>query len=223
VLALVALLTGAFLVFATQLTAVAQRSTQFALLGVLGLPPRMRLLQVLIEGLAIGVPGSALGLLLGFGLAVAFTGVVGGDLGGGFFSSAAPVILPQALPAAGFFALGCLASLLGALYPAWLNRIQPLAQALKTGFAQRQTARSARVPVAATHRDRGARRRRPGADPRAGHRRPAPGRLCRHRAGAGPRHRLRAVGHPCPVRHGGAGPASGARKKSRCRTSSRRR
>jgi putative ABC transport system permease protein len=138
VLAMVALLTGAFLVFATQLTAVAQRSTQFALLGVLGLPPRMRLLQVLIEGLAIGVPGSALGLLMGFGLAVAFTGVVGGDLGGGFFSSAAPVILPQALPAAGFFALGCLASLLGALYPAWLNRVQPLAQALKTGFAQRQ-------------------------------------------------------------------------------------
>jgi putative ABC transport system permease protein len=37
VLALVALLTGAFLVFATQLTSVAQRSTQFALLGVLGL------------------------------------------------------------------------------------------------------------------------------------------------------------------------------------------
>jgi hypothetical protein len=50
VLALVALLTGAFLVFATQLTAVAQRSTQFALLGVLGLSPRMRLLQVLLEG-----------------------------------------------------------------------------------------------------------------------------------------------------------------------------
>jgi putative ABC transport system permease protein len=138
VLAMVALLTGAFLVFATQLTAVAQRSAQFALLGVLGLPPRLRLLQVLIEGLAIGLPGSLLGLLLGFGLATGFTRVLGGDLGGGFFSAASPVIEAQALPAAGFFALGCLASLLGALYPAWLNRIQPLAQALKTGFAQRQ-------------------------------------------------------------------------------------
>jgi putative ABC transport system permease protein len=73
VLALVALLTGAFLVFATQLTAVAQRSTQFALLGVLGLPPRMRLLQVLLEGLAIGVPGALLGLGVGYALALAFT------------------------------------------------------------------------------------------------------------------------------------------------------
>ena len=137
VLAMVALLTGGFLVFATQLTAVAQRSTQFALLGVLGLSPRMRLLQVLCEGLAIGVPGAAIGLALGWAMAVAFTRLMGGDLGGGFFSGSAPVIAPQLAPALGFFALGCAASLAGALYPAWLNRMQPLAQALKTGFAQR--------------------------------------------------------------------------------------
>lgn len=136
VLATVALLTGAFLVFATQLTSVAQRSTQFALLGVLGLPPRMRLLQVLIEGLAIGLPGSALGLALGYALAIAFTRTVGGDLGGGFFAASTPTVVPQWLPALGFFALGCCASLAGALYPAWLNRVQPLAQALRAGFAQ---------------------------------------------------------------------------------------
>jgi putative ABC transport system permease protein len=140
VLALVALLTGAFLVFATQLTAVAQRSAQFALLGVLGLSPRMRLLQVLFEGLAIGVPGAALGLALGYALALGFTRLLGGDLGGGFFSASTPLIVPQLLPALGFFALGCAASLAGALYPAWLNRVQPLAQALKTGFAQRPPA-----------------------------------------------------------------------------------
>lgn len=140
VLALVALLTGAFLVFATQLTAVAQRSTQFALLGVLGLSPRMRLLQVLFEGLAIGVPGAALGLALGYGLALAFTRMMGGDLGGGFFSGSTPVIRASLVPSLGFFALGCAASLAGALYPAWLNRVQPLAQALKTGFAQRPPA-----------------------------------------------------------------------------------
>ena len=136
VLALVALLTGAFLVFATQLTAVAQRSTQFALLGVLGLSPRRRLLQILVEGLAIGVPGAALGLALGYGLALAFTQAIGGDLGGGFFSGSTPAILPGLAPTLGFFVLGCAASLTGALYPAWLNRMQPLAQALKTGFAQ---------------------------------------------------------------------------------------
>jgi predicted lysophospholipase L1 biosynthesis ABC-type transport system permease subunit len=90
VLALVALLTGAFLVFATQLTAVAQRSTQFALLGVLGLSPRMRLLQVLLEGLAIGVPGALLGLALGYALALGFTQLLGGDLGGGYFCGQRP-------------------------------------------------------------------------------------------------------------------------------------
>lgn len=137
VLALVALLTGAFLVFATQLTAVAQRSTQFALLGVLGLSPRMRLVQVLLEGLAIGLPGAALGLALGYGMAFGFTRVIGGDLGGGYFSDSTPVIATTWLPTLGFFALGCAASLAGALYPAWLNRVQPLAQALKTGFAQK--------------------------------------------------------------------------------------
>lgn len=144
VLALVALLTGAFLVFATQLTAVAQRSTQFALLGVLGLSPRMRLLQVLIEGLAIGVPGAALGLALGYAMALTFTRLLGGDLGGGFFAASTPVVVPQLAPALGFFALGCAASLTGALYPAWLNRVQPLAQALKTGFAQQAPSGSER-------------------------------------------------------------------------------
>ncbi len=143
VLALVALLTGAFLVFATQLTAVAQRSTQFALLGVLGLSPRMRLLQVLLEGLAIGVPGALLGLGLGYALALAFTQMLGGDLGGGYFSTNAPLLLPQLLPALAFLALGCGASLAGAGYPAYLNRMQPLAQALKTGFSQRPGATSA--------------------------------------------------------------------------------
>ncbi|EXI68847.1 MAG: lipoprotein releasing system, transmembrane protein, LolC/E family [Candidatus Accumulibacter adjunctus] len=134
VLALVALLTGAFLVFATQLTAVAQRSTQFALLGVLGLPPRMRLLQVLLEGLAIGLPGALFGLVLGYALAMAFTRLLGGDLGGGYFAGNVPVIVPRLLPAAGFLLLGCAASLAGAAYPAWLNLRQPLVAALNNGF-----------------------------------------------------------------------------------------
>ena len=137
VLALVALLTGGFLVFATQLTAVAQRSTQFALLGVLGLTPSQRMAQVLFEAIAIGIPGSALGLAFGYGLAVVFTRLLGGDLGGGYFSGNAPTIVATPLSMLIFFALGCAASLVGATYPAWLNRTQPLAVALKTGFAHR--------------------------------------------------------------------------------------
>ena len=135
VLALVALLTGGFLVFATQLTAVAQRSTQFALLGVLGLTPSQRMAQVLFEAVAIGIPGSALGLALGYALAFAFTRLLGGDLGGGYFSGSAPTIVATPLSMLIFFTLGCAASLVGAAYPAWLNRTQPLAAALKTGFA----------------------------------------------------------------------------------------
>lgn len=145
VLALVALLTGAFLVFATQLTAVAQRSTHFALLGVLGLSPRMRLLQVLCEALAIGVPGALLGIFLGYALALAFTQILGGDLGGGYFSASTPLIVPHFAPALAFFALGCAASLAGAVYPAYLNRKQPLAQALQAGFAVSSEAGSARL------------------------------------------------------------------------------
>jgi len=140
VLALVALLTGAFLVFATQLTAVAQRSTHFALLGVLGLPPRMRLLLVLLEGLAIGLPGALLGLVLGYALALAFTQLLGGDLGGGYFSGKVPLIVPQLLPASGFLLLGCAASLTGAAYPAYLNLRQPLVEALNNGFSARPQA-----------------------------------------------------------------------------------
>jgi putative ABC transport system permease protein len=139
VLALVALLTGGFLVFATQLTAVAQRSPQFALLGVLGLSPRARMGQVLLEGAAIGVPGAILGLALGFALAIVFTRLMGGDLGGGYFSAGTPIVSASPLSLCIFFVLGVAASLLGAAYPAWLNRVQPLASALKTGFAHRPT------------------------------------------------------------------------------------
>ncbi len=135
VLALVALLTGAFLVFATQLTALAQRSSQFALLGVLGLSRHRQMWQILAEALAVGLPGALLGLVLGYALAVGFTQVLGGDLGGGYFSGNAPDIVARPIPTLGFLALGCAASLAGAAYPAWLNRRQNLAQALKTGLA----------------------------------------------------------------------------------------
>lgn len=71
VLALVALFTGAFLVFSILSLSVAKRQQQFALLGVLGLGARERLQLVLAESALIGVVGSALGLALGTGLAAA--------------------------------------------------------------------------------------------------------------------------------------------------------
>ena len=69
VLALIALFTGAFLVFSVLSLSVAKRAQQFALLGVLGLSGRERLTLVLWESLALGVVGSAPGLALGTALA----------------------------------------------------------------------------------------------------------------------------------------------------------
>jgi putative ABC transport system permease protein len=71
VLALVALFTGAFLVFSTQALSVLRRRSQFALLRVLGLPRRALLRQVLVEGASLGVIGALLGIAAGYGLAAA--------------------------------------------------------------------------------------------------------------------------------------------------------
>ena len=69
VLALVALFTGAFLVFSVLSLSVARRAQQFALLGVLGLTSGQRLRLVLAESLLLGVVGSIMGIALGTGLA----------------------------------------------------------------------------------------------------------------------------------------------------------
>jgi ABC-type lipoprotein release transport system permease subunit len=65
VLALVALFTGAFLVFSVLALSVAQRAPQFALLAVLGATPRQRMALVLLEALALGTLGSLAGIALG--------------------------------------------------------------------------------------------------------------------------------------------------------------
>ncbi|MDB5964723.1 MAG: transporter permease, partial [Polaromonas sp.] len=90
VLALVALFTGAFLVFSVLSLSVAKRAQQFALLGVLGLTGRERLRLVLAESALLGLAGSAAGIALGTGLAALALRVLGGDLGGGYFSGVAP-------------------------------------------------------------------------------------------------------------------------------------
>jgi putative ABC transport system permease protein len=60
VLALVAMFTGAFLVFSILSLSVAKRQQQLALLGVLGLPARGRLALVLGESALLGLVGSLL-------------------------------------------------------------------------------------------------------------------------------------------------------------------
>ena len=131
VLALVALFTGAFLVFSVLALSVAQRAPQFALLAVLGATPRQRLALVLLESAALGLVGSVAGIALGALLAQAALHLLGGDLGGGYFAGAQPS-LRWSTPAALLYAtLGLAAALAGGWWPARTAQALPPAATLK--------------------------------------------------------------------------------------------
>lgn len=117
-LAMVALCTGAFLVYSAQSLSVARRRPQFALARVLGMERRAVLGQVLAEGMIVGGAGALAGLGLGLALAVAGLSLFGGDLGGGYFEGARPALVVNPAAAALFFALGLAAALMGSLAPA---------------------------------------------------------------------------------------------------------
>ncbi|WP_332815673.1 ABC transporter permease [Ramlibacter sp.] len=131
VLALVALFTGAFLVFSVLSLSVARRSPQFALLGVLGLDAGQRQRLVLAESALLGMVGSAAGVALGAALAALALRVLGGDLGGGYFEGVAPRLQWSAAAAIGYGLLGVLAAMAGGWFPARSAQRLPLAQALK--------------------------------------------------------------------------------------------
>ncbi|MEY2897142.1 MAG: hypothetical protein RL669_1411 [Pseudomonadota bacterium] len=133
VLALVALFTGAFLVFSLQAQATLARRTQLAFLRVLGVT-RSQLRRLLVaEALALGTLGSLLGLALGALAARAALALFGGDLGGGFFQGAQPALLLAWPAALGFFALGVAAAVAGAWIPARDAARTAPAAALKAG------------------------------------------------------------------------------------------
>ena len=131
VLALVALFTGAFLVFSVLSLSVAKRAQQFALLGVLGLTGKERLRLVLLESGALGLAGSVAGIGLGTALGALALRVLGGDLGGGYFAGVAPVLHWSAPAALAYAALGLAAALVGGWWPARLAQRLPPAQTLK--------------------------------------------------------------------------------------------
>jgi len=131
VLALVALFTGAFLVFSVLSLSVAKRAQQFALLGVLGLTGRERLRLVLAESVLLGLAGSVLGIALGTALAALALRLLGGDLGGGYFSGVAPSLQWNGAAALTYGALGVLAAAVGGWWPARVAQQLPPAQTLK--------------------------------------------------------------------------------------------
>ena len=149
-LALVALLTGGFLVYSAQSLSVARRQRVFALVRTLGLPRGGVVAAVVLEGLVIGLIGAALGLAAGFGLARAAMRWFGGDLGAGYFAQGTAHVVFQPAAAAGFFALGLLAAALGSAIPARLaSRAKPAAALRNTGDMVDPRVPVARWPAAA--------------------------------------------------------------------------
>lgn len=131
VLALVALFTGAFLVFSILSLSVAKRLPQLALLGVLGLSARDRLRLVLAESALLGLAGSVAGLALGTALAAAALRLLAGDLGGGYFPGVAPSLQWSTPAALVYGALGVVAAVVGGWLPARIAQRMAPAQALK--------------------------------------------------------------------------------------------
>lgn len=132
-LALVALFTGAFLVFSTQVLAVLRRRTQLALLRVLGVT-RGQLVALLVgEGALIGTAGALLGIVFGYALATLALRVLGADLGAGYFRGQLALLSADPLALAGYFALGVIAAVAGSAGPALDAARRTPAQALKPG------------------------------------------------------------------------------------------
>ena len=141
VLALVALVTGGFLVFSAQALEVARRRGEHALLRVLGLTRAGLARLVLAEAAVAGVLGAALGIALGYALAAAAVRVWGADLGAGMFRGLAPQLTFSAGGALAYFAGGVAVSLGGALLPALDAARTPPARSLKPGDAPQVLAR----------------------------------------------------------------------------------
>ena len=132
-LALVALWTGAFLVFSTQSLSVLRRRSAFALLRALGVT-RGQLQRALIgEGASLGAAGSVLGILLGVGLAAVMLRVLTGDPAGGQLHAVGASLHAAVLPLLIFFLVGTGVASAGAWLPARTAARQPPARALKGG------------------------------------------------------------------------------------------
>ncbi len=130
-LAVIALVTGGFLVFSTQALSVARRETELAFLRAIGLDRGVLMRWILGEGLLLGVVGGALGCVLGYAFAALAFSLLGGDLGAGYFDGTQPAVRLDGPASLAFVLLGMAAGLLGSWAPARAAaRIAP-AMALK--------------------------------------------------------------------------------------------
>jgi putative ABC transport system permease protein len=148
VLALVALFTGALLVFSTQALSVLRRRVPFALLRSLGLTRARLVVLVVGEGALLGLCGALLGIAGGTAIARAATHWFGVDLGAGFFRGQAPGIAFDVPAALLFAACGVAAAALGSLGPAREAARAMPAAVLKAGDVDLEWGRGRRPSLA---------------------------------------------------------------------------
>jgi putative ABC transport system permease protein len=138
-LALVALFTGAFLVFSTQSLSVLRRRRSLALLRALGATQSQLRRALLGEGLALGAVGSLLGVILGLLIAAAILKFLTADLGNGQLRAVGASLGAAPLQLLAFFAIGIAVAGVGAWVPARNAARQPPARALKGGDGDYQS------------------------------------------------------------------------------------
>ena len=132
-LALVSLLTGAFLVFSTQSLSVLRRRSSFGLMRALGATRGQIEAALLGEGALIGLAGSIIGILLGVLFARGALRFLSGDLGNGQLHAQGRMLDMAPAMFAAFLAIGTAVSGFGALRPARAASRQRPALALKGG------------------------------------------------------------------------------------------
>ena len=140
IFAVIALLVGGFMIFNTFFITVAQRTRQNALMRAIGATRRQVLASIILEALGIGIVASALGLVLGAGVAAALKALLsafGFDLpaGGVVFTPTTAVVS---------FAAGVIVTLAAAVSPARkAGKVPPIAamrdvQASSSGYGSKQ-------------------------------------------------------------------------------------
>lgn len=144
-LALIALLTGAFVVYSTQTLAILRRRMQIALLRALGLSRRAVLVLLLGEGAAIGAAGGLIGIAAGWLLAHRLLAASGVDLGAGYFRQLQAHLHVEPATLLFFLLLGIAFAVIGTLAPALeISRLPP-AQGLRAGDPREPARTSRRV------------------------------------------------------------------------------
>ncbi|WP_308388808.1 ABC transporter permease [Acidithiobacillus sp. AMEEHan] len=133
VLSLVALFTGAFLVYTTLAFSAVRQRRSLAILRVLGLREREILIASQLQGLVLGIPGALLGVPLGIFAAQTALAQLGGNLGAGYFSDTGSLLTARPGLWAGFALAGLAAALFGAFWPAWSSRHLAIVRILSEG------------------------------------------------------------------------------------------